>query len=155
MEIVTNTFSLSKKEIFHLQVLLYLRSRKWLIIALLAVILISMSRSYFFTALLLAFVILYPLAIVWQCWSYTKSIYSHIFSLERYFTINESQISIHLSDGSNSVIMMHHVKKVMELNSIYLVYISKNQFIHIPKTAFATELDLAFFQQMMPSRLGR
>ncbi|GEC71762.1 hypothetical protein FFL01_13010 [Flavobacterium flevense] len=93
------------------------------------------------------FSFIYPLLIIFQYWRFANSGDNKIFLLERNYEIDDEKIIGNLSDGTSSTIMNNHLIKTIQLKNAYLLYISKLQFIYIPKDSFITEQDKDWFEK--------
>lgn len=146
--ISTKKIKLSASDYFKILMKLYIRKRGWLFATLLLfVISIPLRQTKSDLDIFLLFlIVLYPLAIVIQHWSFAHSQLNRIFHLERFFEVYEDKITGHLEDGTNNEIPIKYFIKHIELKKYYILYISKNQFITIPKHSFKDEKDKIWFE---------
>ena len=145
--ITTTNIKLIPNEFFKILLKVYFKKRWWylLLLLLLSIFLLFEKSTGDFRYFFLGFSILYPLLIILQYWRYTNSTDNKIFFLEKHYDIDENQIVAHVSDGSDNTLKREHFVKVIEFKTCYLLYISKAQFVCLPKAAFKTEEDLTWF----------
>ncbi len=145
----TKNIKLTTKTLFTTLLTVYLKKRWWLILFILIVsFLISLTENkdnddYF----IIIFGFIYPLIILLQYWQFANSKDNKIFLLEKNYEIDNEKIIGNLNDGTSSTIMNNHFIKAIQLKKSYLLYISKTQFIYIPKNAFQTEQDKNWFEK--------
>ena len=96
---------------------------------------------------------IYPFIVVFQYWRYANSKDNKIYLLERHYEIYEDKIIGVLSDGTDSTIMIDKFIKVIRLKNTYLLYMSKIQFIYIPKNCFKSEQDKDWFEKEVISKI--
>ena len=145
----TKNIKLTNKTLFTTLLTVYLKKRWWLITLILIIsLLISLKENkdnndYF----IMFFSFIYPLLITLQYWRFANSGDNKIFLLERNYEIDDEKIIGNLNDGTSSTIMNNHLIKTIQLKNAYLLYISKLQFIYIPKNGFQTEQDKNWFEK--------
>lgn len=153
--IQTKSIQLTKKQFFITLLSVYLKKRWWLVIwfLLLAILFYSTenrdSGKNFFTF----FFFLYPILIVFRYWQFANSKDNKVFLLERNFEITENKIIGNLSDGTVSEILVEHFVKTIEFKKSYLLYLSKIQFIYIPKDSFKNANEENWFKQNIISKI--
>ncbi|MGV1011859.1 MAG: YcxB family protein [Flavobacterium sp.] len=101
------------------------------------------------------FAIIYPISLVLRFWMYANSKDNKLFLLERYFDIYEDKLVGILNDGTDSTIKIDHFIRILELQNIYLLYVSKYQFIFITKDSFKTKEDRTWFEQKIVSKIKK
>ena len=149
--ITTEKTQLSSKEYFKIILTVYLKKKWWLIawIWLVAIVVFISDKKDSLSNFLIIFFGIYPFIIILQYWRYANSMENKIFFVERYYEIYESEIIAILSDGSQSSIKLDKFIKVINLKNVYLLYISKMQFICIPKNCFRNEQDKDWFEKVV------
>lgn len=153
--ISTNKTQLTSREYFEIILTVYYKKRWWLIIWIwlaATVIYYSDSRDYLNNFLMILFAI-YPFIIVFQYWRFANSKDNKIFLLERHYDIYEEKIVGILSDGTESTIKIDKFIKVIRLKNSCLLYMSKIQFIYIPKNCFKSEQDKNWFEKEVISKI--
>lgn len=152
--ITTKKFQLTKKSFFLTILMAHLKRRWWFFILIwsLAFVFSLNNRDDYFERFYIYFAFLYPIYFLYTYWNFASSKDNAIFLLERYYTIYEDQFVCFLSDGTESTIKWEHFIKKVELKHIYLLYISRNQFVFIPKDAFKSKEDQDWFKQNIVSK---
>ncbi|MEO8516776.1 MAG: YcxB family protein [Flavobacterium sp.] len=153
--ITTKKFQLTKKSFFQTLVMAHLKRRWWFFILIWALaFLFSLNgRNDPFEQFYVFFAAFYPIYFLYRYWNFARSKDSAVFLLERYFDIYEDRFVGVLSDETESTIKFEHFIKQVELKNIYLLYISRNQFVFIPKDAFKSEHDKNWFEQNIISKI--
>ena len=143
----TEKFALTIQDYFKMLIVIYLKRRWWMISLTIFMGFLFLlknekeSLDYFF----IFFGFFYPIIILIQYWRFASSRENSLFLIERYYEISEDELIGKLSDGSESTIKKANFIKSIELKSYYLLYISKSQFVYIPKKAFINQDDEDFF----------
>jgi hypothetical protein len=145
----TKKIQLTNKTFFKTLLSVYLKKRWWLILFILIIAILSLFNRNEDTSndFLIYFGFIYPPIILLQFWRFANSKDNKIFLLERDYEIDNEKIIGNLSDGTSSTIMNNLFIKTIQLKKTYLLYISKTQFIYIPKDAFLTEQDKNWFEK--------
>lgn len=153
--IKTKKIQLTTSTFFSTLLNVYLKKRWWLIIWILIIgILVSTGKRRESTEIfIMIFSFAYPFVIAFQYWRFANSKDNKVFLLEREYEISNDKIIGTLSDGTSSTILIEHFVKVLKLKTSFLLYISKTQFIYIPKDAFKTEADKIWFEQEIISKI--
>jgi hypothetical protein len=145
--IKTERFALNSQDYFKILIISYLK-RRWWMIAIMVLLGISFllknekdSFDYFF----IFFSFFYPIILIIQYWRFANSKQNRLFLVERYFEISEDALVGKLKDGSESIIKKENFIKAVQLRDYYLIYISKGQFVFIPKKAFMNQQDENWF----------
>jgi len=108
-----------------------------------------------FDIYVIAISIILPIYCVIHFWRFSYSKENEIFFLERYYTINEEEFVGYLNDGNHNVIKNNYFIKYYEVYNSYLLYISKNQMIYIPKNSFKSTEDLNWFSEKILSKINK
>jgi len=149
--IETNNFCLSKKE--YLNILLHQRIRKyrWLYLFcyLLGLLFLCgwpvnsiILRFYSILCFLTPFIEFYFL------YRHTKSKDNSIFFIERRMILNNGKISfVNENISLLSEISFDFIIKKVVREKYYLLYLSKNSFFYVPKSAFKSFEDMNEFEQ--------
>ena len=87
----------------------------------------------------------YPLLLVAVLYRYSQN---EIFFTPRRLNIDEEKISSNFDDGYTEI-SWKHILKLKFMHGYWLLYISKNQFIYIPTSAFKSETDLNAFKNLL------
>ena len=145
--IKTKKFSLTNHDYFKIIITIYFKRRWWIISLMLFIGLLFLlkkdkdSLEYFL--IFLGFI--YPILILIQFWRFAISKENKIFLAERFFEISKDSLTGKLNDGSEDVIKKENFIRTLELKKYYLLYISKSQFIFIPKEVFMDQKDKDWF----------
>lgn len=155
--ITTSKFQLTSNEFLKIILSVYLKKRWWYfpLIWTFAILFSVDHKIDSFQRFFIYFAIFYPILFLYRYWSYANSKDNKIYLLERYFEIYEDRLVGFLEDGSESTIRCEHFVKFINLKNIYLLYISKNQFIFIPKDAFQTSQDKEWFEKNITLKIKR
>lgn len=147
--IQTKSIQLTKNRFFITLLSIYLKNRWWLLVLyiFLGFTLCFDHNKDFGKKFFAFFFLLYPILMVLRYWQFANSNDNKVFLLERNFEMTEDKIIGHLSDGTVSEILVEHFVKTVELKKSYLLYLSKIQFIYIPKDSFQNENDRNWFTQ--------
>ena len=145
--ITTGKIKLTSNYYFKILLLIILKKKWWwlILIAVLGLFMLSEdnrdSRDLFFTI----YIIVLPIYLIINAWRFANSKDNKLFLIERYFNIYEDKIVGILDDGSESSIKLENFIKVLEFKEFYLLYISKTQYIYIPKSSFKSLQDKEWF----------
>lgn len=155
--ITTEKIQLTSLDLFKILLITYFKKKWWLFLLIWAMgaSLFLDSRNDSFADFFVVFAISYPIYFLIFYWRYANSKDNKIFLLERYYGISEDKIVGILDDGTESPIKLEHFIKVVELKKFYLLYISKSQFIYIPKDSFKSESDKEWFVKEIVKRIGK
>lgn len=155
--ITTKKFQLTKKSFFQALIMAHLKRRWWffILIWVLAFLFSLNDRNDLFQQFYVFFAIFYPVYFLYRYWNFASSKDNVIFLLERYFTIYEDRFVDFLSDGTENTIKSQHFIKQVELKNIYLIYISRTQFILIPKDSFQSIEDKIWFEHTIISKIKK
>ncbi len=153
--IKTQKIQLTANTLFSTLLNVYFKKRWWLIIWILIIgILVSTGKKRESTEIfIMIFSFAYPFVIAFQYWRFASSKDNKVFLIEREYEIFDNKIIGTLSDGTSSTILIEHFIKVIKLKTSFLLYISKTQFVYIPKDAFKTEADKIWFEQEIISKI--
>jgi hypothetical protein len=148
--IATKEFSISKKEYF--KILAQLRFRKsWPVYAFtifFAVYLLNdFGKDTFSTFFVIYGMFLTPFVFLYL-YFWTHSNKNKIVFVPRQLTIDNEKISTTI-DGALSEIPLKYITKIIELKQYWLIYISKSQFVFVPKTVFHSESDCKEFEELI------
>lgn len=153
--ITTKKIQLTKKSFFKTLLMAHLKRRWWFFILIwaLAFLFSLNNRNDSFEHFYSCFAVLYPIYFLYTYWNFANSKDNALFLLERYYDIYEDRFVCFLSDGTESTFKCEHFIKKVELKNIYLLYISRNQFVFIPKEAFKSKEDEDWFRQSILSKI--
>jgi hypothetical protein len=155
--IKTDKFSLTNLDYFKILITTYLKKRWWMIslMLLFGLFFIFKQNKDSFEYFLLFFAFFYPIILLIQYWRYANSKENKLFLIERFFEISEDSITGILTDGSKSIVKLDNIIKVTTLKKYYLLYISKSQFIYIPKNSFMNQQDQEWFTNEIIKKLKK
>lgn len=155
--IITEKIKLTEYSFFKILLAVYLKKRWWFIVMiwLFALLMFSKDEKDSSDTFFIFFAIFYPILLAIRFWIYSNSKDNKLFLLERFFEIDENKFIVFLGDGTESTIKIEHFIRVVELKNIFLLYISKNQFIFIPKGSFKSNQDRVWFEQNIILRIKK
>ena len=147
--IKTKKIQLTPNTFFLILLNVYFKKKWWFIVLQLTIGLFFLvaERREPIEIFIIVLTLGYPPLIAVQYWRFANSKENKIFLLERDYEIFDDKVIGNLSDGTSSTILIEHFVKVIRLQTSFLHYISKNQFIYIPKNAFKTEAEKIWFEQ--------
>jgi hypothetical protein len=152
MKIQLNRYALDRNLYFRILVKSYLSRRWWtlllgfLILLFFVFILIRAPQAltpvhYVAVAILVAFPVLYLV----RFYRFAFRGDNEPFFEERYATLDNEQLSVHFDDGTTDTVPWDRVDRIRDAPEYLLVYVSRRQFVFIPKSAFASDEDLETF----------
>jgi len=148
--IKTKLYSISKNDYFKIAVQLRLR-KSWPIYALTLLLVIYFFNRYgedtFATFFVIYGIILIP-GMIAYLYYWTHSNENKIVFLPRQLAFDEEKISATV-EGAISEIPIKFITKIVRLKNFWLIYISKSQFVFIPKDAFETDSDKDEFEKWL------
>lgn len=154
-QITTHPYCLEQKRYFHLLVTLFFKT-KWYIVALMASLLIFYIPKFsedIFARFVVIFGFLYiPLSIfrIYR-WVYAKN--NARYFIESVLTVDTSFLYFKDIADNETKISVASFVKMSQTTHEYLLYISQNNFSYIPKSAFKTDEDRAFFEQVITENI--
>ncbi len=147
--ITTLPFAPTKKELFKLLLIRYLKKRWWLYL-----VFIVLSGFYYTsygghdtsTALyFLIFAMVLPLSTSFSIWRYLSSKDNRVLYLTRHYKMDFDNIENFLQDGSTSSIKIGNFIKSELIAGYYLLYMTRAQYYMIPISTFKSPEDLKWF----------
>lgn len=75
-----------------------------------------------------------PIYYTYWFWRFTGGKDNSIFYQQRKFTITENYLEARLNDGSLDKLHWQNVLRIKRIPEGYLLYVSKTQFIYVPKS---------------------
>ena len=146
--IKTKKFQLTKKEYFSFIIRVLLKKRWWLFafILLISIALIFKDKKDYTENSIMVFGFFYPLVILFHYWKFVNSKENKIFFTERQHEVYPDKITSQMGEISEGTIAVTSFIKVLELNDLYLLYISKGQCLYFPKRIFETQEDENWFR---------
>ncbi|MGV8137142.1 MAG: YcxB family protein [Mangrovibacterium sp.] len=155
--ITTGKIKLTSQKLFRILIRVYLRKRWWLLVWVwvLLIILLLMEKRDVLTNFLIVFMVLSQIFLVAQYWFYSHSKDNKVFFLSRYYEIDKEKIVGFLEDGTSTPIKIEHFIRVIKIDNYNLLYLSKMQFIYLPKECFTSETDRQWFEEEVLSKIGK
>lgn len=147
MEITTNTIQLTKKLYFNTLLKLYLKKRWWLFVLIAIMLALQFLPGIKSDPFMIVLFIALPLMVLFQLWRFANARENRNFFKTHYHIITKSSFSTYMEDGSQSTVQLTAFVKVDKVNTTYLLYLSKSQFVFIPETAFKSESDRIWFHR--------
>lgn len=149
----TEKFHLTPVSFFKILLNVYIRRRWWLMAFIIIMGLINAVGDYKSGTFFIVFAVLYPLLVLFQLWRFANSPENRNFLIERYYEINNDEIRIFSSDGSNSTLKLSVFTKAIILPQYYLLYVSKTQFLIVPKRSFTQPSEKDWFERNIANPL--
>lgn len=138
-KITTKNFQLSKNQYFLILLFKYFKRRIWFYIFLwVATFFISFAGINIVTLILILYAVLYPLFI--SLFIYRKALKAKeiIFS-ERNIELSNKILKVNIINHSTSEFNISEFSEIRIYKKYIMAYLSKNQYIYIPKLAFENE----------------
>lgn len=153
--ITTKNIKQTSKEYFKILVMINIKKRWWIFVLLwlLALVNIIRGRMDTFNIFFIVFSIVYPLLYLAYLFWFANSKDNKLYFIERYYDIYEDKIIGFLSDGTESPIKLEYFVRVLEMKNYYLLYISKAQFVYLPKDSFKSEQDKDWFENNILAKI--
>ncbi|MFC4632390.1 YcxB family protein [Dokdonia ponticola] len=154
-QITTHPYRLEQKRYFNLLVTLFFKT-KWYMVVLMASLLIFYIPKFSenaFASFAVIFGLLYiPLSIfrIYR-WVYAKNNASYF--IESVLTVDTSFLYFKDIADNETKISVASFVKMSQTEHEYLLYVSQNNFSYIPKSAFKTDEDRAFFEQVITENI--
>lgn len=147
---VSKEFQLTPQIYFRILILKYVKKRFifyiFLWVATIAIATISMNLI---TIFLIFYSVFYPLFIIFYYYRFARTKANKIIFLKRHIEIAADKMIVHIEDGTKSEILLSNIIQVIRYKSYSLIYISKNQFVYIPLTAFHSVDEFATFHKKL------
>lgn len=146
----TKTYSLTQKE--YMKILMLKRFRKswwlYLLMFLIGFIHIKDFGTNTFSTFVCIFSFIYPLLVFTYLYFWSKSKdHEPVFAEVNLFF--DDKYLYFKSNNNESKVAPNSIQKIIEHNKHWLLYISKGQFIHVPKHIFYNESDFKLFTTLI------
>ncbi|MEM7185369.1 MAG: YcxB family protein [Bacteroidota bacterium] len=149
----TKPFTQEKKTYFTIVLKTALRRRWWMYVL---VLFVTLGNFYLYAAkgrsshLVWALVGLgYFIYIFVYLYRFSYSKDKEDFLSEKQLFFNDDALRIEESAGGFGEIPYHRIHKVVDESDFWMLYLSKNQFVYIPKDIFYSETDYERFRQLI------
>jgi hypothetical protein len=145
-----NSYNLTPKTYFGIIIRRHLQKYWWLYLILFISSLYSLfstDRSAFAVFIIIYGIIILPCVSAYYYFWATSSKNNSLFQ-HRQLTFENEKLSM-TADGIYSELSYKHIQKIVETKDYLLLYISKAQFIYVPKTAFVDLTDLEGFKKLI------
>jgi len=138
MEIKTKSFHITKGEFFKIRITEGFKMYWWLIILLSLVFGILEGSlgaiiSIFFISLLVLII---------GSWIFVHSKKNRIIFMDRTLQINDNFLIVKIEDGTETKLNLINIFKVTKALKYYLLYITKEGSLYLPRFAFLSENDI-------------
>ena len=153
----TRKIELTSDEFFYLLLTIYLKRRWWMLawVWILILILLLGANIGQVEYLLIAFILVFQVVLTGQYWIYAHSKDNRIYLLPRHYEIDADQVIEHMEDGTSSTIRTERMIRVMKTGKCYLLFVAKNEYIHLPFTAFESDADLKWFENEIVKKIKK
>lgn len=154
-QITTHPYRLEQKKYFNLLVKLFFK-KKWYVLVLIASLLIYFIPKFsedMFSRFAVIFGLLYiPLSIfrIYR-WVYAKNNASYF--IESVLTVDSSFLYFRDIANNETKVSIASFVKMSQTEHEYLLYVSQNNFSYIPKSAFKTDEDRTYFEQVITENI--
>jgi hypothetical protein len=88
-------------------------------------------------------------------WRYVHSENNRLILSERHYEIDSNRIKMIIDEDTTSSVRMEHFIRAEMIKDIYLLFITKNQFIYIPVDAFPSETDREWFGEEVFNKINK
>jgi hypothetical protein len=156
--ITTRIFSSTKKDLFRVMFLRYLRYRWWV---LLLIIVLGGGSSVWSSGgqgpgilLALIFLVAFPLLISYSIWRYLSAPGNDALYMKKHYEMDLDEIRHFAEDGSMSATPVGSFIKTELIAGHYLLYLGKNQYFLVPTGCFETKDDLQWFRENMLAKIN-
>lgn len=148
--IETNRFRLTKSRYFQILVYNLILQRWWLYGAciLLGIWLISNPARYGLFAYYGVVCFVAPLFTVLLLFAHAQTKDNAVFFSERALTLDADRLIVK-AEGIHNELATNVIIKKVKRDTYYLLYVSKNGFIYVPRDAFNSESDIEFFERQL------
>lgn len=72
-----------------------------------------------------------------------------VFLSQKHLFFNDEALRVEESTGGFGELPYHRITKVVDNKNYWMLYLSKNQFIYVPKDIFYSETDFERFRQLI------
>lgn len=154
-QITTHPYRLEQKRYFNLLVTLFFKT-KWYMVVLMVSLLIFYIPKFsedIFARFVVTLGLLYiPLSIfrIYR-WVYAKNNVNYF--IESVLTVDASFLYFRDIADNETKIPVASFVKMTQTEHEYLLYVSQNNFSYIPKSAFKTDEDRAYFEQVITENI--
>ncbi|MFA6703128.1 MAG: YcxB family protein [Dysgonamonadaceae bacterium] len=153
--ISTKRIQLTEKDIFMLLMQSKFMPKLWIYLLFIVLILISFSiLRDLVNLVLLILVIASPLISIFQLYSVSRSRSNAFLKNGKCYEIDSDKIVIKFDDGTDRVLYKSRFKKKHETKDHYLLYLSDQSFLNIPKSSFVKIEDEDYFLNAFYSKIG-
>ncbi|MEJ2004183.1 MAG: YcxB family protein [Cyclobacteriaceae bacterium] len=151
MTIQTKAFKLTPGEYFRLLVVNRIRRFWWLYLGsfIAAIIFLPQFGSDNLATFIVIFGFLLPPLIFAQLYFWSKSKRNKLLFDEIQFVIDERKIVSRIGEGTVTEVPWENINRSISREDYWMLYISKGQFFYIPRMAFHTDAEIAFFEQLI------
>ncbi|MEP3837583.1 MAG: YcxB family protein [Algibacter sp.] len=152
--IETREFSLSKEKYYKIVLLTRFKKSWWLYLIMLIIAILNLPKfgKDSFSTFFILFSFSYPfiISVYLYFWAGLKD-HKPIFYKTKLSFNNDYMFF--KREGNESKIIPNSIQKVISNNNYWLIYLSKGQFIYIPKNIFHNINDLETFSKLIKQKL--
>jgi hypothetical protein len=152
--IQTKEFSLSKKKYFKIILINRFKKAWWLYLLMILLGILSLPKfgTDSFSTFFVIFSFSYPILISIYLYYWVSSKDHEPLFLKTKLSFNDEYLFFE-RDGNESKLIPSTIQKVLSKKEHWLLYISKDQFIYIPKNIFYNTEDHKSFSQLIKQKL--
>ncbi|KAF2507767.1 YcxB family protein [Flavobacterium zhairuonense] len=146
--IKTKKFQLTKNEYFLFIIRILLKKQWWFyaFMLFLSIAILFKDKKDSLDVFMIVFGFLFPTITFFRYWRFANSKENENFFREMQHEIFKDKIVSTVGEISESTIDLKSFIKVLELNDLFLLYLSKDQCIYFPKRIFETKEDENWFR---------
>lgn len=151
----TEWFALRPSTYFKILSIQRLRRMGWLyaILMIIAIYYLPKATGDSIKLLVALTGILYPIVVFIYLYIFSHQIKNQKFFLKRKLRIGNGKIIMEIDGQSPDEVILEHIRKIVERKTYWLLYISAEHFIYVPKNAFHTNEQLNEFVKIIEPKL--
>lgn len=151
-KIITNQFKLSKSQYFLILLAKYFKRRIWFYLFLWVVtFFITLININIVTLILIAYAVLYPLFICFFIlWKANKA--NEVIFRERTIELSNKTLKVIIPNTNISEFKIDEFEEIRVYKKFIIAYLSKNQYIYIPISAFSNKNQFQKFLKLMSKK---
>lgn len=154
--ISTKRIRLTEKDIFKLLLQSKFLPKLWIYLLFIALILISYSiLRDLINLILLILVTASPIITILQLYSISRSRSNAFLRNGKYYEIDSDKIVIKFEDGTDRPLYKSRFKQKHVTKDHYLLYLSDQSFLSVPKSSFKSKEDEDYFLNEFYSSVGK
>ena len=155
-DIQTREFSMTRDELFRVNLYIYWRKRRWVLLGLGGLAAYVLAQGVHETSLMFAgLVLLFPTLILTYLWLTSRSRANRAFFERRRFRFNRAGLECHIQDRPGQPIPWNRVQRVFRASEYCLLFLDTRRFYFIPRRAFGDPETWERFLALVSQSVGR